>query len=97
MKVITKTVIDMRTGAVLAEESFEHDGDVALAGGKSMPKAEAAPPAPEPSKSPDSEIQKTRDDAKTKAQQAAGLAGTNKTGAGLTEPASTQKKSLLGQ
>ena len=99
-KIYTEVVIDMRTNEVLSEKAFDYEGDLALCGGgggKSMPKPEPAPPAPEPSKSPDAETAKTRDEARSKAARAAGLASTNKTGGALTSDAPTQKKSLLGQ
>ena len=99
-KIYTEVVIDMRTNEVLSEKAFDYEGDLALCGGgggKSMPKAEPAPAAPEPSKTPDSETARVRDEARNKAARAAGLASTNKTGGSLTSDAPTQKKSLLGQ
>ena len=99
-KIYTEVVIDMRTNEVLSEKAFDYEGDLALCGGgggKSMPQVEKAPPAPEPSKTPDSETARVRDEARRKAARAAGLASTNKTGGSLTSDAPTQKKSLLGQ
>lgn len=85
MKVITKSVIDMSTGVVLHEESFEYDGPVALCGGggggigKGAPKV---PATPEPEKTPTYEAEKdplaktVRDSESRKLAQKRGLAGT---------------------
>ena len=102
MKIYEKIVLNW-DGEVLEERSFEYDGPVALCGGggKSKPKVQPAPPAPEPTK----EAVKNAgmndgggsSDARRKAQMAAGLSGTNVTGGSLAAGANTQKKSLMGQ
>src|SRR5215208_851876 len=40
MRVITRCVIDMRTGRTLAEESFEYTGPIARLGGSSAPETQ---------------------------------------------------------
>ena len=99
MKIYERIVLDW-DGNVLEETSFDYQGDVALCGGgggKSKPKVQAAPPAPEPVKTPTDEMAAIDNAARRKARAAAGLSGTNVTGGSLTNQASTQKKSLLGQ
>ena len=102
MKIYEKIVLNW-DGEVLEDVSFEYEGPVAHCGGggKSRPKVQPAPPAPEPTKEAAKEAETSAaagtNDAKRKAQMAAGLSGTNVTGGSLSGQASTQKKSLMGQ
>lgn len=68
------------------------------------PKEQEMPAIPEPPKAPESPKEATKqfarsaDEAKRKAAMMAGVFNTNKTSPlGLTTPASTSKKTLLGQ
>lgn len=98
MKIYRKLVLDF-DGNVLEEDSFEYHGPVAQCGGGggkgAKPKVQKAPPVPEPTKTATGDT--VADDAKKKAQRAAGLSGTDVTGGALSTAATTQKKSLLGQ
>ena len=103
MKIYEKIVLNW-DGAVVEEQSIEYDGELALCGGgggKSRPKVQPAPPAPEPTKEAAKEAETSAaagtNDAKRKAQMAAGLSGTNVTGGAMAAGAATQKKSLMGQ
>ena len=102
MKIYERIVMNW-DGEVLEEVSFEYEGPVAEAkgGGKSKPKVQEAPPAPEPTKeavkAADSEAAAGSPEARRKAQSAAGLAGTNVTGGSLASNAQVQKKTLMGQ
>ena len=103
MKIYERIVLDW-DGGVVEEECFDYEGPVSWAGGgggKSKPRVQAAPPAPEPTKeavkAADSEAAAGSIEAKRKAQAAAGLSGTNVTGGSLASTATTQKKSLMGQ
>jgi hypothetical protein len=101
MKIYDRIVMDW-DGVVLEEQSHEYDGPVAMCGGggKTKAKVTPAPPAPEPVKSEPGKtgVSAARDDAKKKAQQAAGLSGTNVTGGALSgATVNTTKKSLMGQ
>ena len=101
MKIYERIVLDW-DGVVVEEQSIEYDGELALCGGgKSRPKVQPAPPAPEPTKeavkAADSEAAAGSVEAKRKAQAAAGLSGTNVTGGSLASTATTQKKTLMGQ
>ena len=63
----------------------------------SYPEPAPLEPAPQEMRAPEKEQQQIRDDARDQARKRAGLAGTIKTSAsGLTDEASTDKKSLLG-
>lgn len=99
MKIYERIVLDW-DGNVLEETSFDYQGELALCGGgggKSSPKVQKAPPAPEPVKKPESEVAAIDTEARRKARAAAGLSGTNVTGGSFAGGASTQKKSLMGQ
>ena len=64
----------------------------------SIPEPAPLPAAPAAIQQPDSAQQTLRDDARDKAVKVAGMEGTNKTtGLGLTDPANTKKKTLLGE
>ena len=104
MKIYERIVLDW-DGGVVEEDCFDYEGPVSWAGGggggKSKPKVQPAPPAPEPTKEAAKEAETSAaagtNDAKRKAQMAAGLSGTNVTGGAMAAGAATQKKSLMGQ
>lgn len=99
MKIYERLVMTW-DGGIVEEISFEYAGPVAQCGGgggKSAPKVQKAPPIPEPTKTPTSEMAAIDTNARRKAAMAGGLAGTNVTGGALTGQASTTKKSLMGQ
>lgn len=64
MKIYTRLELDIN-GDVLAEDSFEHDGAVALMkGGKGGGSTSAPEPAPTPAKRPERKVEVTPEDVK---------------------------------
>ena len=99
MKIYNRVTVSMATGAILEEDSFDYEGQVALACGGSPDAPPPPPPPPPPPKMKETApaVKEARDSQVSKAQKAAGLNSTLMTGGlGLSDQAQTDKKKLLG-